>query len=400
MKCLNFTQFKKMEGLYRTPRTYFDSGCHEYQEYPVKQKLLDIGFATWHGYDIMQDIRYILCNYPHVSESDIQRAIWYMLAEVNQIDESKYYQFDRKNSIETDVTILLEDLMRVFRLPEGDRRKAYLADDPRSIQFHELDAMNGWKMAFDNREAYNMYSFGNWIMFPGDGKLIRQFNIDKATPTCCYPSYVYPEPWYGGPTSAKIVVLGNEARYDDFISRIQNIILSHWPQLAEGVQLTVERWLAYGSGYFYEPSLSDYPCKEIAVMDPYNSPTYRHWFTEFLNLANALDIETNYDFYSKIAVINANPYPSIGVPPLAAGMLPSHYFLRQLVRFITNNDKNVLFVLPSETLRPVWRTILADVYTDLVAFGRMIVINRDKSISLTRKISPKHLHQIRSLLTT
>ncbi|MDE6703802.1 MAG: hypothetical protein K2K00_09015 [Muribaculaceae bacterium] len=130
-----------IDGLYMTPRTYFDSGCDEYKTYPIEKKLLDIGFATWHGYDIMQDINYILKNYTYVSEYSIQLAIWYMLAKVNNVDDGKYFMFNRNNTIETDVKILIEDLMRIFRLPEGDRRKAYLADNPRTMRFSELDAM-------------------------------------------------------------------------------------------------------------------------------------------------------------------------------------------------------------------------------------------------------------------
>ena len=128
-----------IDGLYRTPRTYFDSGCHEYKTYPIEQKLLDIGFATWHGYDIMKDINYILKNYTHVSETDIRHAIWQMLAKVNNVDTRTYFIFDRSNTIETDVKILIEDIMRIFRLPEGDRRKAYLADNPRSIRVRGLE---------------------------------------------------------------------------------------------------------------------------------------------------------------------------------------------------------------------------------------------------------------------
>lgn len=115
--------------LERTPRTYFDSGCHEFSTYPVKQKLLDIGFATLHGHDIMDDINHILANYPYVSEHDIQRALWIMMAFLSDVDTALYYQFNRNNSIATDAALLIEDLMRRYLLPGGDRRKAFLADD-------------------------------------------------------------------------------------------------------------------------------------------------------------------------------------------------------------------------------------------------------------------------------
>ena len=134
-------------------------------------------------------------------------------------------------------------------------------------------------------------------------------------------------------------------------------------------------------------------------MDAYNSPTYRYWLTEFREMANLLDIDPDYDFYEKVAVINANPYPSIGAEPLAAGILPSHYFLRQLIRFIINNNRQVKFILPSESLRHTWRTILGDVYTDLIAFGHLIVLDRGKSICLAKKLTKSKIVEFRHLLS-
>lgn len=123
-----------IDGLYMTPRTYFDSGCSEYHSYPIESKLLDIGYATWHGYDIMTDIRQILNDYSYVSESSVRHALWQLMAKLYNVDVEKYYLFDRNNSIETDVKIFIEDLMRIFRLPEGNRRKAYLAADPMTMR--------------------------------------------------------------------------------------------------------------------------------------------------------------------------------------------------------------------------------------------------------------------------
>lgn len=388
-----------MKGLERTPRTYFDSCCHEYQRYPVEQKLLDIGYATWYGHDIMEDIRYILENYAYVSADDIQRAIWQLLAAVDHVDS--YLSLDRGNSLETDVRMLIEDLMRVFRLPGGKREKAYLGESPRRIRFGELDAMNFWKSANeDGVHAYALYTFGHWTMFPGDGEIIRRFNLERGRQDCSYPSYVFPEPWYGCPTKAKVVVLGNEARYDDFISRVQNILLSQRPSIAEEVTCRLHSWLKFERKDFYDLYYLAPLDNIVAPMDLYNSPTYRHWLTEFRHLASALGLDTKGTFYSKIAVINANPYPSVGAAPLAAGLLPSHYFLRQLVRFIVNQNQDVKFVLPSETLLPLWREILGDVYTDLFAFGRIIVLSeRNKSMRLTvRNLSSVQISVLRELL--
>lgn len=234
-----------MDGLYRTSRTYFDSGSDEFKNHPIKEKLLDIGYATWFGHNIKKDVNHIIRRYPHVSNRDIRRAIWMMMAELSHTDD--FNVFDRRNTIDTDIDVFLEDLMRVFRLPEGDRRKAYIGSGPRSIEFSELKAMNGWNEVADQRPPSKMYTVGNWIMFPGDGEIIRRFNLDGSTADRCYPSYVYPEPWYGSPVRAKVIVLGNEARYDDFVSRIQNLVLQQVPMAyIESFEVNVREWHELG----------------------------------------------------------------------------------------------------------------------------------------------------------
>ena len=390
-----------MKGLYRAPRTYFDSVCNEYQTYPIEQKLLDIGFATWYGHDIYEDIQYILKNYSYVSEFDIQHALWQYMAYISNVEKSNYLKFDRKNHLKVDVKLLVEDLMRRFRLPNGDRSKAYLARDINDIIFEELDAMNGWKNAINGHCDYrHMYSFGKWIMYPGDGEIIRKFNLsDEASQDRCYVSYVYPEPWYGSPTRAKVIVLGNEARYDYFTSCVQNILLSRDHAFAEDIMSFVNNWMQLMEYDFYVPrDLNNFEI-QIARMDGYNSPTYRYWLTEYCYLANLLDIETNGSFYSKIAVINANPYPSIGADPLAAGMLPSHYFLRQLVRYIINNNPEVLFIIPSEQLCSVWQTILGDVYTAMMMLKRVFVLKRIRSKHTFRNLTKEQKDVLKRKLT-
>lgn len=372
-----------MKELYMTPRTYFDSGCDEYSRYPVERKLLDIGYVTWHGHDIMDDIRYILDNYSHVSERDIQRAVWTLLATVDNIPQENAYSLNRGNSLETDVRLLLNDLMRVYRLPAEEPEKAYLAKEgPRRIYFHELSAMNGWRKALkEERQPYQMYSYGHWIMFPGDGEIIRGYNLNQWGG---YPSYVYPEPWYGCPTRAKLIILGNETRYDHYISLVANMILQRCPQRAEAVQLTVDDWLNLKPQPFYESEFYGPADELMSKMAPYNSPTYRFW-VEQIRRFNELMYLPKDVLFKRVAVLNANPYPSINIGPLAAGLLPSHYFLRQLVRYITNHHPEVRFLMPSAKLRAVWSAILGDVFTDLEAFNRIWVLN-DSSMELSNTL--------------
>ena len=180
--------------------------------------------------------------------------------------------------------------------------------------------------------------------------------------------------------------------------RSANLLLRCVPQLAETVQEQVDGWLRLRNHEFYTSYYLECDEEMISPMEVYNSPTYRYWLTQFRELALSLDIDTEEDFYSKIAVINANPYPSMGTGPLAGGMLPSHYFLRQLVRYITNHDPEVRFIIPSEPLLSVWRAILGDVYTDLMAFNRTIILSKSKYPRLLRNMTKSQLQEISHIL--
>lgn len=386
-----------MVTLYRTPRTYFDHICTEYGKYPIRNKLLDIGYATWHGHDIMEDIRYILDNYPYISEDDIRFSIHSMLAELNHCKSINYYISRHKRSLETEVKTLINDLMKVYRLTSDNPRKDYLADNSSIIYFSELKLMNGWVDALrKDRQPYKMFSDGHWIMFPGDSEIICNFNLNLGTENSGYISYVYPEPWYGNPTSAKIIILGNDVHYDDKISRIQNLVLSKMPSLCEAIQLTVDSWMELEGGAFYDLGYIGYKDERLRTHDLYNSPTYYFWLKKIYEFADYLFLPQK-KVFDNIAVINANPYTSLNVKPLEPGLLPSHYFLRQLVRYVVNNDPKVLFILPCEQLRPIWKEVLGDVYDDITVNSRLLSTGFNNSISLRGNWNIDQIDQILKL---
>ncbi|MBD5326933.1 MAG: hypothetical protein HDR99_00470 [Bacteroides sp.] len=383
-----------MAELYYTPRTYFDSGCTECQRYPVRRKLLDIAYATGHGHDIMEDIHYILDNYPYVSELDIRAAIYGMLEELNHKPSVNYFLGRGNNSLETEAKMLIDDLMKVYRLPADDSRKAYLAESASQISLSEVCAMNGWPKALEQeRQPYQMYSYGHWIMFPGDDEIILNYNLNNVSHRKGYISYVYPEPWYGNPIQAKIIVLGSEARYSDDLSRKQNLLLSERAGLCESVQVTVDRWLQLEGGEFCDFLLYDSTDRRLL----YNSPTYRFWLERIGQLADFMVLPRR-KVYDATAVINANPYTALNIGPLEPGLLPSHYFLRQLMRYIVNNKPKVVFLLPSERLRPIWSRILGDVFDSIIARNRLIATTDGNTIDLLHNWNNKQAELIHNLL--
>lgn len=125
----------------------------------------------------------------------------------------------------------------------------------------------------------------------------------------------------------------------------------------------------------------------VHPMDLYNSPTYRHWLDQFRRWASWFKIDDQ-TVMDNVAVINATAYLSIADEPLAAGLLPSHYFLLHLVNYIFINNPETIFVIPSERLYAVWQKILGDSMTSIMASNRVMILSKDNS---RLNLSPRNL---------
>lgn len=158
--------------------------------------------------------------------------------------------------------------------------------------------------------------------------------------------------------TAKIIILGDMPEYDDFITRCANSILSHEPRLMEEVQIMIIKWFSLSGRGMYE-DFGFGPCQDLNVSDAYNSVAYRHWVKEIRKLASEIGIDDQFLLY-QVCVINANAYYSVGgSDALAAGLLPSQYYIRVLVNYLVNNrDMEPFFIIPSSKLHKIWKRIL------------------------------------------
>lgn len=344
-------------NLPKTYRVYFDSFCDEYKRYPVEEKLLDLAYAITHGFDIKKAVKSILDSRPDISARDIQYAVWNLTAAVNHVDSIS----DRRNSLDTDIDIFVEDLLRCYRLPLDNSRLHFLEEDFREVSDQTVFRTNGWEIASENVNEYQMYKDDNFVFYPGDEELLSLYHINDIENDSIgqiFPVGPCPEPWYGNPLTAKIIVLGDMPRQDDFISRCSNVVLSFEPRLMESVQTMVRRWMCLdGPGIYDDTEFRD---TGIAVSDAYNSLTYRHWITELRTLAWELKVGEQ-SLLNNVCVINANAYySSNGSDPLAAGLLPSQYYLRILVNYLVNNKGDIrpLFIIPSSNIHKIWKKVL------------------------------------------
>ena len=343
-------------NLPKTYRVYFDPYCDEYRHYPVENKLLDLAYVITHGFDIKKAIKDILDTHPHVSKRNIQHAIWDLTAATNHTSSIP----NRKNSLETDIEILIEDLLRYYRLPLDNSIPHYLEENFRYVNEITLYGANGWEIASTNVNEYQMYKDDNFVFYPGDDELLDKYHEegDNDSKEQIFGVGTCPEPWYGNPLTAKIIILGNMPKEDDFISRCSNVILSFEPRLMEAVQLMVRRWMSLNGPGIYNDT--EFGKSGIAISDAYNSVTYRHWINELRNLAWELNLEKQL-LLDNVCVINANAYYSYGGnDPLVAGLLPSQYYLRILINYLVNNrgTNRPLFIIPSSKIHKIWKKVL------------------------------------------
>lgn len=341
----------------RPYRTYFDAYCAEYSEYPIGEKILDLGYVITHGFDVKKAIISILKSHSHVGETAINRALSNLWAAICHNDD---LTMPKHNSLETNIDIVIEDLMRSYRLPLQGSSPHFMDESFRDVSDMTLYYSNGWELAAEHVGGYKMFDEDSQVSYPGDWELISAYHardIENGEIGQIFPTGPCPEPWYGNPMTARIIILGNMPEYDDFVVRCSNIVLSREPLLAEEVQGLVRRWMCLGGeGMVDEKEFGD---SGLMISEAYNSPTYRHWINEISKLAVELEIEPH-ELLKNVAVINANAYYSVGgSDPLVAGLLPSQYYLRLLVNYLVNTKKDrPLFIIPSKGLHKVWKKIL------------------------------------------
>ena len=341
----------------RTYRTYFDAFCSEYSAYPMKEKILDLGYVITHGFDIKKAIKSIFKNNPHVGETAIIRAlsdIW------GAVCHNEGITLPRNNTLDTDIDIVVEDLMRSYRLPLQGYAPHFMAENFREISDMTVYYSNGWELTSQNVSGYKVFDEESLISYPGDWELITSYHekdLETGIIGQIFPIGPCPEPWYGNPMTAKVIILGNMPEYDDFIVRGSNIILSHEPRLAEEVQMLIRKWMCLGGQSMFERK--EFGNSGLVISEAYNSPSYRHWIKEISKLAVQLEIEPR-QLLDNVAVINANAYYAAGgTDPLAAGLLPSQYYLRLLVNYLVNaKEDRPIFIIPSKGLHKVWKKIL------------------------------------------
>lgn len=137
-------------------RAYFDYQSAEFSFNSQKQKLLDIGYLLWHGYDVRADI-YHTYNGAHssVSEQDVRYTICSLLAELLG-ERTTYTAYKFRNlNINYLIDTLFETILKYYHIPIS---QPHYLKSPLDMPESDLRNCNPWK------EVANKY-VGNSFLY-------------------------------------------------------------------------------------------------------------------------------------------------------------------------------------------------------------------------------------------
>lgn len=364
-----YRTYGSLEPPYST-RTYFDSFSYEYSQVDINKKLVDLGYLHINGYNIKEDIKRLLSRRPDIGENTIRRVASKMISELTHTKSS--YLWLSNNSLEELLNLLQLELRRHIVIPFDDSMP-YIAQTP-SYSF-DLKA-NGWKTAW--WKTYNIYHPENRVYFPGDKEYIDSYNETHSGQIRIFDN-VPAEPWYGNPLKAKIIIIGTPLTFCDETYINKNVqILGSDPRISEEVEEFIRN--TYRFNLCGITTLRPDRGSEL-----YNSNSYQHWCKQISQLAKETNIHEDVLLYNT-AVINPFPYIIEKGSRLPDDLLlPSHHFLRQIVRHIISVN-NPLFIIPkaSTRTRTYWEYVMDDVWDTFWVTARKItgrLTNRENKLT-------------------
>lgn len=378
----NFPSYYYLGGkliLPRPIRTYFDSGAHEWNVIGVIQKLLDLGYVTYMGYDIYQDIEELLGSHPYIQEFEIKYSIGALISELS--GRSSYAISDRYENVPLKemVNDLIDLLAYQYVLPH-DGSEHYIID--KNTRFTDLDILkaNQWNIVADQccgNEA--LFSDNQEYIYPGDKKFIHKFN-SSANDDTRFILNTIPYPFQGNPLTAKVIILSLNAGHITRVNEYFAKILQRYPQLAEGVMVFMRDNLRLRVKDFM-PEVYNPSDRHPNYQDAFNMLADWYWY----DILSKLEKEglTSEQIFSNVAIIQNVPYASVKAKDLPKGcILPSQMFAKKMIRYIADY-KDAIFVVPRAVKK--WKALLGSTWTRLEEEGRIVIGRNPLNQHLTEK---------------
>lgn len=340
-------------------RTYFDYHSTEFSLNSKKQKLLDIGYLLWHGYDVRADIHHIYSDaHSSVSEQDVRYTICSLLAELLG-ERTTYIEFKFRNiNINYLIDTLFESILKYYHIPIY---QSHYLKSPLDMTEFDIRNCNPWKEVANKYVGNSfLYSEKHDLVCTPDKEIIENFNA-SAKPEYEYKLNVPVYPWYGNPLKANVIILSLNPGYVERESTIAKLF-KYLPQgLVEEYSEHLRSMLTFECNGFLPQQYKD---KDISPRDLANIHQSYYWLDRLTSAF--VNKETNLNFEqinNRFAVIQYIGYSSKKFKPFNnRQILPSQHYTKQLIQYILHNNPNTVFIVPRAEKK--WREFLGSMWID------------------------------------
>lgn len=362
----------------RTERTYFDYLSTEFSDNSKEQKLLDIAYLLWNGYDVRSDIHLTYSDgHLSVSQQNVRQTIYILLAELWGGRPEYVEQMFRNKSMDGIIDELFTALLRYYHIPINIQEPHYLKD-PLIMTEVELRVCNPWREVaghYDSKEF--LLSDKNCQVCAQDIEMLKQFNA-SAKPEHEYHLNVPAFPWYGNPLKAKVIALSLNPAYTDRQAKMMTLFKLLPDNIINGFTEHLRSMLTFDCDSFLPKSNGK---SKITSLDIANIHQNYYWYDRLVSAF--VDKNRNISFErinDRFAIIQFVGYSSKKYKPFKNGqILPSQNYTKQVIQYILHNNTDTVFIVPRA--EKIWKAFLGSLWDDSRFFVSNLPISQRFSAS-------------------
>lgn len=251
----------------------------------------------------------------------------------------------------------------------------------------EVKEKNPWKEiadSYDENDAECLYGENNYYVCEGDKDAVKKFNSKaKGTPDEII-TIVPPEPWWGNPLEAKLIILSLNPGYVEEVNEKLAKLLQSNDEIRKQVINYKKKTLLLDAESFL-PEDEDNEGNPISCKDAVNMLGDWYWYKKIKQLKEDVNIDEK-DFFKQIALIEYHGYSSKESSrrfPLKGDSFKSMDFTKELVLKIIKNKPDVIFLIMRSSKK--WENLL-----DIEINGNKRFIYKDNK-GMSQRISPQNL---------
>ncbi len=338
-------------------RVYFDYIGAEFQNNSIQQKLLDLGYMLWHGYDVRAMIHHTYSNaHQSVTEDNVRYTICILLGELLHTKPIGLWLKHEKNSTDSLIDIFFSYLIRYYHMhPNGN----HFIKSPKDITEEELKSLNPWLgVAKKYVGSKFLYSDTHNLVCDSDKEIIEAFN-NGTKEEHKYQLNVPAYPWYGNPLKSNVICLSLNPGYVERESVIARVIQNIHERYTEGYTEHLRKILTFECGGFLPDKID---AKGMSYRDLANLHQSWYWEDRLTNAFVSKDLPFEI-INANFSVIEYIGYSSKKYSPIKKGvLLPSQLYTRQLIEYILLNNPTATFIVARNV--NIWKQFLGRLWND------------------------------------